>query len=149
MHTKIRLCLLLILFCVYIMGCDKANSVTNSDVSTVKSATLEIDKSLTVGQAVDKYKYFSKVRWEAKKTENGKRLVCAYGDAPPESLPSQIKSAEFQLQFVINTDKSIDLFRCEAAVEKKDGTKFGANEAMPAANCLKAMKSIYDNNMIR
>lgn len=36
---------------------------------------LELDKSLTVGEAFDNYKYFFNVKWEAFTTENEHKVV--------------------------------------------------------------------------
>ena len=45
------------------------------DISLVKNGVLGIDNSITVGEAIDNYKYFKDVKWESFKTDNGRRVV--------------------------------------------------------------------------
>ena len=70
MHiTKLVQKLIIISFtAVMFIGC-------GDDVSTIKNGTLEFDKSITVGQAFDKYKYFSSTKWKSFSTDNGKKIV--------------------------------------------------------------------------
>ena len=144
--------LLLVATTIVMFGCDKVKSVTNGDVSLVKGGTLEIDKSLTVGQAIDNYKYFKKTEWESLKTDNGRRIVQVKADIDtakspslnPEKLPG-LKSAQIQFQFKINTDKSFEVAWCGIASEKTDGTKIDPDQSANMQYCLRTLKGIYDN----
>ncbi len=144
---------ILIAFSVIIFGCDKVKSATGGDVSLVKGGTLEIDKSLTVGQAVDNYKFFKNVKWEALKTDNGKRLVQVNADIDmtkspsinPEKMPG-IKSMQMQFQFKINTDNTFEMAWCGVAIEKTDGTKVDPDQNCRVDQCLNSLKGIYNNN---
>lgn len=134
-------------------GCDKVKSVTGGDVSLVKGGTLEIDKSLTVGQAIDNYKYFKKTKWESLKTDNGRRIVQVKSDIDtaksptmnPEKLP-QLKSAQIQFQFKINTDNTFEVAWCGIALEKTDGTKVDPDQNVQIQRCLTTLKGIYNND---
>lgn len=151
--NKILGIILSVVFSIALFGCDKVQSVTGGDVALVKGGTLEIDKSLTVGQAVDNYKFFKKVKWEALKTENGKRLVQVNADIDTSKSPSinpektpAIKSLQMQFQFQINTDNTFQLAWCGAAIEKTDGTKVEPDKNIQIQKCLNSLKGIYDNN---
>ena len=61
-------------------------SVCSGDESVVKNGTLDFDKSITVGQAFDKYKYFSSTKWKCFSTDNGKKIVEVKGDFKNEYL---------------------------------------------------------------
>lgn len=143
----------LVILSTIMAGCDKVSSLTSGDVSLVKGGTLEIDKSLTVGQAVDNYKFFKKVKWEALKTDNGKRLVQVNADVDTAKSPSLnseklpgLKSAQMQFQFKINTDKTFELAWCGIAIEKTDGTKIEPDQNVQIGKCLNSLKGIYNNN---
>lgn len=145
--------IILITFSTIMFGCDKVSKVTGGDVALVKGGTLEIDKSLTVGQAVDNYKFFKKVKWEAIKTDNGKRLVQVNADIDTSKSPSinpektpAIKTAQMQFQFQINTDNTFQLAWCGIAFEKTDGSKVEPDQNVQIQKCLNSLQGIYNNN---
>ena len=95
------------------IGCDKAKELTGGDVSLVKNGMLEFDKSLTVGKAIDNYKFFKKTKWESITTDNGRRIVTVVGTIDTEKHPqisqtSGVKSAEMKFEFKINQDKTFE-----------------------------------------
>jgi len=57
---------------VVLTGCDKFGG---GDVSLVKTGYLDFDKSTTVGQAFDGYKFFTKKEWKSYKTDQGRKVV--------------------------------------------------------------------------
>lgn len=143
--------IVLIVVAVLMSGCDKVKSVTGGDISLVKGGTLEIDKSLTVGQAIDNYKFFKKTKWDLLKTENGKKIVTVVATLDTEKHPSinqkeGIKSAEMKFEFKINQDKTFEVGWCGLAFEKMDGTKNTPAENVNLQMCLNSLKSIYNNN---
>jgi hypothetical protein len=151
---RFRLLVLVVglVFGVVLFGCDKAKDLVSGDVSLVKNGTMEFDKSLTVGQALDKYKYFKSTKWEAVKTDNGRRLVNVVGDLDISRYPylnsdntPAIKSAYVRFQFIINQDKTFELKWCGLGAEKKDGTKTEPDESANLLMCKNSMKEIYDN----
>lgn len=136
-----------------LIGCDKMKSVTGGDVSLVKGGILEIDKSLTVGQAIDNYKYFKKTKWESQKTDNGKRIVQVNADIDTAKSPSLnteklpgLKSAQVQFQFKINTDNTFEVAWCGIALEKTDGTKVDPDQNVQIQRCLTTLQGIYNND---
>lgn len=83
----------------------------SSDIDLVKNGVLDLDKSLTVGEAFENYKYFTEVSWEAFKTENGRRVVQVTGTLDLEKYPlgkswkeGGIKKADVIFQFLILKD---------------------------------------------
>jgi hypothetical protein len=139
-------------FGIALLGCDKAKDLVSSDVSLVKNGTMEFDKSLSVGQAIDKYRYFKSTKWEAVKTDNGRRIVNVIGDLDISRYPylnsdntPTIKSAFIKFQFVINQDKTFEMKWCGLGAEKKDGTKTEPDESVNLLMCKNSMKEIYDN----
>lgn len=52
----------------------------NPSISMVKNGVLNFDNSITLGMAIDNYKYCNQVKWKAFKSDNGRNLVSAYCD---------------------------------------------------------------------
>ena len=48
---------------------------SNGKISEVKDGVLNFDKSVTVGDAFDKYNYCKNVKWESFTTDNGRDVV--------------------------------------------------------------------------
>ncbi|MDP8171163.1 lipoprotein [Pasteurella skyensis] len=48
-----------------------------NDIDTVKNGILELNKTLTVGEAIDNYKGCKSVKWESFKADNGTKIVQA------------------------------------------------------------------------
>ena len=140
--------LVLIMF-VAILGCDK---FSRSDVSTVKDGLLDFDKSLTVGKAFENYKYFKEVKWEAIKTDNGKRLVNTYAKLDLAKHPrfnedlSKFKYFDLHFQFLVNQDNTFQLAWCGAAAEKHNGEKFEPQKEANLQQCMNELKNIYNND---
>ncbi len=128
-----------------IISCDKFNS----EMSLVKKGVLEFDKSLTVGQAFDNYKYFKETKWEVITTENGKKIVQVTGDFDvskfSEPYKSNVKNMYAKFQFQINQDKTFDLGWCGVGGERNDGSKLEPETNANTLECISSMKEIYDN----
>jgi len=147
---KLNYVLIFCMLIIGILGCDK---IIGGDVSMVKGGTLEFDKSLTVGQAIDNYKYFKKTGWEAIKTDNGRRVVNIKAVIDTDKHPTinskqnpNLKDVEFQFQFVINQDKSFQLSWCGIAVTKTDGSKIEPEQNANLLTCTNTLKGIYKNS---
>jgi len=52
-----------------------AYGCSNDDIGKVKSGVLNIDKTTTVGKAVDGYQYFKNVKWQSATDKQGRRFV--------------------------------------------------------------------------
>ncbi len=57
------------LLSLFLVGCGQ------DDISLVKNGVLGIDKSLTVGKAIDNYGACSSVTWQKFETDNGRKIV--------------------------------------------------------------------------
>lgn len=112
-------------------GCSKMGG--GGDVSIVKNGYLNFDKSITVGQAFDGYKYFKTKEWKATKTEQGRRLVLFSAqmsdewlnvnnnDGTTKAFGQQVTSQEIQIQFTINQDGTFNLSGTRLLGKRPDG----------------------------
>lgn len=50
------------------------------NISMIKNGVLNFDNSITLGMAIDNYKYCNHVQWKSFKSDNGRNLVSAYCD---------------------------------------------------------------------
>lgn len=129
---------------LFVGGC------SDNKVSMVKNGTLEFDKSLTVGQALDKYKYFKNTKWEVITTENGKKVVQAIGQIALDNHPSiknpEFKAMDIRFQFIVNQDKTFELGWCGVGVEKTNGEKVEPNQTADLNACIQWLKGIYNNS---
>lgn len=80
--TKLSIVLLLVSI---VSGCQ-------GKVDQVKNMVWDADKSLTLGKALDNYKYFEKREWSAKKTDNGKEFIEFIGTLDPSSRQKEINN---------------------------------------------------------
>lgn len=130
----------ILVFCLN--GCNKLVD----DISLVKNGYINIDKSTTVGQAFDKYKYFKQVTWSKTKTDNGRRIVEVRGEYDVNKIMTELTGGtkpmydkrEMVVQFVINKDNTFEIASGEITLyinskPQKDGWAFTMN----------TIKSIY------
>lgn len=119
------------------------------NISLVKNGTLEFDKSLTIGQAFENYKYFKNVEWEEITTDNGKKVVQVNGVVDLDAHPSgtewkkNIQEMKYIFQFSINQDDTfqISYVGVEAIGVDKEKRKLDANNIQLMQN----LKEIYAN----
>lgn len=143
----------LCLLSFHVMGCDKVQSIFGGDVALVQGGMMEFDKSLTVGQAMANYKYFSKSGWSAEKSENGKRIVNVVAEIDTGKHPQfntqeipDLKKFEMKFQFVINQDETFQLGWCGVVVEKTNGEKHETGKEVTLENCMTSLREIYANS---
>lgn len=129
------------------------------NVGLVKNGMLELDKSLTVGEAFDNYKYFKKVTWESFTTENGREVVQVTGDLDLDLHPQGaawkeggVSKIDVLFQFLINKDgETFNIQTFGLKMKMKDGTEktMGADEmGLTEYQLLQNLKEIYDNKPI-
>lgn len=132
-------------FAILLAGC-------GSDVSTIKNGTLEFDKSITVGQAFDKYKYFSSTKWKSFSTDNGKKIVEVEGTFKNEYLQhkeweDRFASASLIVQFKINKDDTFEISALAFDFLTRNGDKqrsdIGKNLTVRQFNNF--LKELYNN----
>lgn len=150
--NKPKVLFVIVACCWMLCGCDKIKKLTSSDISSVKNGTLEFDKSLTVGQAVDKYRYFKKTEWEELKEDNGRRVVQATGFFDISKHPTintnnnpLLKLAYIRFQFILNQDNTFQLGWCGFGAEKTDGTTIEPEKSSISLQCINSLKEIYAN----
>jgi hypothetical protein len=87
----------------------------SSDVEIVMNGTLPYDKSITIGDAFNKFRYFESKKWIARQEENKRRLVIFIGALDLGKLKhynnelNMLRAAFIRVVFVMNIDKSIDI----------------------------------------
>lgn len=130
---------------VIISGCDK---FFGGDLSLVKNGAMDFDKSLTVGQAIDNYQYSKKTEWGALTTENGKRIVHVTSQIDIDKHPKmsgEMKSFDFQLQFLVNIDKTFHVAWCGVNAEGVDGKKITPEKTVDLNICQHFLILVYKN----
>jgi len=75
---KITLAMAGVFLSFFLVGCSKTDPV-----ASVKGSTLDIDKSVTIGNAFDNYKFFKNVSWEASEDDQKRQLVTVKGVYDP------------------------------------------------------------------
>ena len=93
-----------------------ASSVyAKSDVEIVMNGTLPYDKSITIGDAFNNFRYFENKTWKVRQEENKIKLVIFIGALDLEKLKrynndiNRLKAAFVRIVFVISNDNSIDV----------------------------------------
>jgi len=93
-------------------------SCAKSDVDIVKNGTLSYEKSITIGDAFDNFKFFKNKKWEAHEEENKRKCVVFMGELDLEKLKetkyynhylNNIAKAFIMAYFVIHRDKTINI----------------------------------------
>jgi hypothetical protein len=120
-----------------------------NDVSLVKTGYLPLDQSVTVGNALDKYKYFKTTEWKSFITKKEQRIVEFNGIMDMGKLPynfGQSVAESILIQFVINNDnKSFNPSYMEFNCKTKEGKKF--KDPVPAIDFFKYLyqdKPLFD-----
>ncbi|GAX88057.1 conserved hypothetical protein [Lebetimonas natsushimae] len=87
----------------FIISLVLVNGCLNSDISTVKNGYLNDFKTISVGEAFDKYKYFTDVKWDSFETDNGTKIVEVKGYLNEDANKTKISNKPYLLtQFKIN-----------------------------------------------
>jgi hypothetical protein len=137
--------MLISLTAVIFIGCSR-------DESVVKNGTLDFDKSITVGQAFDKYKYFSSTKWKSFSTDNGKKIVEVEGVFKNEYLQhmaweDQFASVSLIVQFTINKDDTFEISALAFDVLTRNGDKKRQDigESLTTKQFNTFLKELYNN----
>ena len=131
---------------------------SDKKVASVKNGVLNFDKSLTVGEAFDNYKYCKDVKWESFKTDNGRNIVqvtCDYdlynkdnSDGYRKVFKQKgIKEAEITYQFdLLKPDyKKFELRGEFVKFIDKNGKVVYSNDKSSLSDSLADLKRIYEN----
>jgi hypothetical protein len=117
--------------------------MSGGDVDLVKSGVLDMDKSLTVGNALDGNKFFKSKKWEAKKDEQGRRFVVFTGE-----LIQKVATASHYnvvMTFVINSDNTFQSAREEFNEITADGKSVDQGYRIFSRNQLLTL--VYENRL--
>ncbi len=132
----------LIIGIFFINGC-----FLNSDVSNVKNGYLNDFKTITVGDAFDNYKYFTDVKWDSFKTDNGTKIVEVKGylnnDVNNTSAKNDNKTY-LLTQFTINqADNTFNISYMGLDYKDKNGKKKDVSFSSKLTNL--TLEFIYKN----
>lgn len=135
--------------CIFLIICFAG--CTDSKVTLVKKGVLEIDKGLTVGEAIDNFKYFKERKWQSFKADNGRDIVEVAGTVDFEKEPAGevmkkdgINKVDVVFQFSVNKDNTFQVYASGFRMTGKDG-KTNESTDDNVFIVLKALKSIYNN----
>jgi hypothetical protein len=81
-----------VLLAFFLIGCSKMDPV-----ALVKGSTLDIDKSVTIGNAFDNYKYFKSVVWDAGQDEQKRQIVTFKGIYDPNKFAGSLYLINLEL----------------------------------------------------
>ena len=120
----------------------------------VKDGILDIDKSVTVGQAFDKYKYFKKVEWDDFETENGRDIVEVKGtfsddyiDTKNEIVQNKLKSVILTTQFQINKDETFEIYAIDIEMTGENGKVVNVGDGASFVMINQLLLEIYQNKI--
>jgi len=141
---KIKLIIVGLLLSLFVTGC--------SEVNTVKDGTLNFDNSITVGQAFDRYSYFSDTDWEDFETSNGRKIVQVTGEFNDDYIKKmgwtkQFKEASLIVQFKINKDDTFEIaaIGLEATDLKGKTKKVDLGQGMSNNQLNSMLKELYND----
>lgn len=142
---KIRLSILAAtMSLLLLLACD------NSTTAQVKNGVLDLDKSITVGQAFDNYRYFKHVQWKALRTDNGRRIVEVVGTVDLDSdksyaqLKAKFRDLDVVFQFAVNMDDTFEIQAAGMRYTDLNG-KYGETSETNMLSVLSTLKTIYSN----
>lgn len=136
---------------------NKQNSIENEkNINFIKNGAMDFDKTLTVGQAFDNWKYCSNKKWENFTTDNGRKVIqfeCEYQQPlkfiellqKSKKLSNEyfdylnIRNIKLQVQWTLNIDNTFQLHNITEIVSWENGFVLNQN----IDNLF--LKKIYDN----
>ncbi len=131
---------------------------SDNKIKEVKNGVLDFDKTLTIGQAFDNYKYCKNVNWKSAKTDNGRDFVqvtCDYDiynkdiseDDRKHLKEKGAKKAEIKYQFYIlkSSEKKFKFKGAYITLYGKDGKVLFKSTAPSKRKAFKELKIIYNN----
>ena len=133
------------------------STIQSNDIELVKGTVMDIDKSLTVGEAFDNWQDCASRKWEALETDNGRRVVqftcdiknsreylnelAQYSDAQNDVL--DIDKEKYIFQWRINRDETVGLSYVGLELTWLDG-KFYEGKS---PNVDAVVRSVYNNDI--
>ena len=143
---------LLVGLVLFVAGC------SDRKVAEVKNGVLNFDKTLTVGEAFDNYKYCKNVKWESAETDNGRDFVqvtCDYDiyNKDNSELGREILKkrgvAKFEVIYQFNLlkggDNDFELNGEFFTYFDKNGKVISKTDSSSFKDALHDLKNIYNN----
>lgn len=111
-NIKSAVMVLALFFSLTLYGCGSSNS---NWIDLVKNGVLPFDQTVTFGNAMDKYKYFSSTKWEFFETQKKVKIVQMTGkltkdsfllmnDDDRDAMAEALENGEMVVQCAINAD---------------------------------------------
>lgn len=132
-------CFLLFVALIALVAVSGCSGGGGGNVGLVKNGVLEFDQTLTVGQALDGYKYFKSTTWRGDEDEQGRQFV-EFRGWQIHSNPNWTCKGEVIVQFLISVDGKT--FEIGYTGWKDDE---GAQESTQLSSDV-MIDSIYNNN---
>ncbi|MCP4177688.1 MAG: hypothetical protein GY756_07970 [bacterium] len=85
---------------LFLNGC-LLNATKKNAINIVQDSTLQNYKNLTIGEALNNYKYFEKKEWKSYKTDKGRIFVPFTGETDTNGL---------LFLFVVNKDNKVSIY---------------------------------------
>ncbi|GMT48649.1 MAG: hypothetical protein IEMM0008_0188 [bacterium] len=132
------------------------------NISLVKKGLLDFDKSKTVGEAFDNYKYFKGLKWDSFKSEDERDIVEVIAEYNIEKALKAMEAMELEnikavrrgfdkikkvivtFQFRINKDNTFEVHWYGAKYYGKNGKKVEKNLSSES-DITNVLEGIYDN----
>jgi hypothetical protein len=150
---------LLCLLSLLMTGCHK------KDIDDVRNGKLErplltilpfngstppdrFEESMTVGQAMDNYKYFKNTKWKVLTDGKSIKRVEAIGNFVQSDKNEKFKNVFIKFQFQKNRHNRIEILWCAFGADKKDGSKIEPLENTTQIQCGNYLGLIYINYAI-
>jgi hypothetical protein len=125
------------------------------NTSMVKDGILDIDKSITIGEAFDRYEYLEDITWDSFEATNGRDIVEVRGNFSKELiaeknklLRSKLKKGSLLTQFQINKDETFELFTINIELTGKNGKVMNIGEGVSFDNLNQLLSEIYQNKLL-
>jgi hypothetical protein len=133
----------------------------NREIDLIKNGVLELDKTVTVGNALEGYKYFNKKEWKVVEDSQKRKSVEFYGtiDLPSvyegiepklkQDLLSTVNDSVYYVKFNISADnKSFSVAGGGEKVSFKNGKKYEDDQDAQSLLISGALQNIFKNQMI-
>jgi hypothetical protein len=131
-------------------------SCGKSNVEIVKGGTLPFDKSITIGNGLNNYKYFKSVKWQEVQDENKRNYVVFTGDINIDKLKEfdqynaqyieKMEYAMIIITFLVNIDKTVAISGFNYAFKHKEDNilvRYGPDDYSEMASWI---RSLYNND---
>ena len=143
---KLVLWIMTTILMLVLSGCGNTN--------IVKDGILDLDKSISVGEAFDRYKYFKNVTWDDFKADNGRDIVEVQGtlsqsyiNEKNQIIQNKLKNVILTVQFQINKDDTFEIYAINIEMSGENGKVVNVGEGVSFANINQLLLEIYQDKI--